>query len=57
MNEHTNGLVRQYFPKQTRFDTLTSEMVQDVEDALNFRPRKILGYKTPHEVFFSDAWV
>ena len=55
LNEHTNGLVRQYFPKQTRFDTLTSEMVQDVEDALNFRPRKILGYKTPHEVFFSDA--
>ena len=55
LNEHTNGLVRQYFPKSTPFDILTTAMVQDVEDALNFRPRKILGYKTPCEVFFSDA--
>ena len=55
LNEHTNGLVRQYFPKSTPFDILTTAMVQDVEDALNSRPRKILGYKTPREVFFSDA--
>ena len=55
LNEHTNGLVRQYFPKSTPFDILTTAMVQDVEDALNSRPRKILGYKTPCEVFFSDA--
>lgn len=55
LNEHTNGLVRQYFPKGTPFDILTPVMVQDVEDALNFRPRKSLEYRTPHEVFFSDA--
>ncbi len=51
LNEHTNGLVRQYFPKGTRFDTLTDEDVQEVEDLLNHRPRKILGFKMPVEVF------
>jgi IS30 family transposase len=55
LNEHTNGLVRQYFPKGTGFDTLTHADVQRVEDKLNSRPRKILGYKTPHEVFFMAA--
>ena len=51
LNEHTNGLVRQYFPKKTRFDTLTKAEVQRVEDLLNNRPRKVLGYRTPLEVF------
>ena len=51
LNEHTNGLVRQYFPKAKRFDTITAEDVQTVEDLLNSRPRKILGFKTPMEVF------
>ena len=51
LNEHTNGLVRQYFPKGTRFDTLTDEDVQKVEDLLNHRPRKVLGFKMPVEVF------
>ena len=55
LNEHTNGLIRQYFPKKTHFDTLTCQMVQEVEDALNHRPRKSLGFKTPHQVFFSSA--
>lgn len=55
LNEHTNGLVRQYFPKRMPFDILTPAMVQAVENALNARPRKILGYRTPHEVFFSDG--
>jgi len=55
LNEHTNGLVRQYFPKGSDFSTLTPAEVQRVEDKLNARPRKALGYKTPSEVFFATA--
>ena len=55
LNEHTNGLVRQYFPKGSDFSTLTPADVQRVEDKLNARPRKALGYKTPSEVFFAAA--
>jgi IS30 family transposase len=55
LNEHTNGLVRQYFPKGTDFSTLTHAEVQKVEDKLNSRPRKALGYRTPREVFFAAA--
>ena len=55
LNEHTNGLVRQYFPKGTDFTTLTHAEVQRVEDKLNSRPRKALGYRTPREVFFAAA--
>jgi IS30 family transposase len=55
LNEHTNGLIRQYFPKGSDFSTLTPADVQRVEDKLNARPRKVLGYKTPSEVFFAAA--
>jgi IS30 family transposase len=51
LNEHTNGLVRQYVPKKTRFDILSSEQVQQVEDLLNTRPRKALKFRTPLEAF------
>ena len=51
LNEHTNGLVRQYFPKGTDFNSLTEKDVQNVENILNNRPRKILNFKTPNEVF------
>ncbi len=51
LNEHTNGLVRQYFPKGTDFAKLTQAQIQTVEDSLNRRPRKCLDYKTPYEVF------
>jgi len=50
LNEHTNGLIRQYLPKSTDFTQVSDEMVQEIEDKLNNRPRKILGYKTPMEV-------
>jgi IS30 family transposase len=53
LNEHTNGLVRQYFQKGSNLSILSHADVQRVEDKLNSRPRKILGYKTPHEVFFN----
>lgn len=51
LNEHTNGLVRQYFPKGTDFREVSPAQVQAVEDRLNHRPRKVLGYRTPAEVF------
>lgn len=51
LNEHTNGLVRQYFPKGTEFTKLTQDEVDAVETKLNNRPRKILSFKTPNEVF------
>lgn len=51
LNEHTNGLVRQYFPKSCRFNDLTQEQVLAVEDLLNNRPRKVLGFKTPKQFF------
>jgi IS30 family transposase len=53
LNEHTNGLVRQYFQKGTDFTTITRADVQRVEDKLNSRPRKALAYRTPSEVFSS----
>ncbi len=51
LNENTNGLVRQYFPKGLDFATLTSAEVRRVENLLNNRPRKTLGYRSPNEVF------
>jgi IS30 family transposase len=52
LNEHTNGLIRQYFPKKSDLTCLSDEQVQAVEDALNDRPRKVLNYRTPREVFY-----
>ena len=51
LNENTNGLVRQYFPKGIPFDSITEKELQDVAKKLNNRPRKCLGYRTPFEVF------
>lgn len=51
LNEHTNGLIRQYLPKGSRLDTITHSDVEYIQVKLNSRPRKILNYKTPREVF------
>jgi transposase, IS30 family len=51
LNEHTNGLVRQYLPKSCNLSAVTDEQLQFVEDRLNNRPRKVLGYRTPREAF------
>ena len=50
-NENTNGLLRQYFPKGTDLWRWSAEELEAVAHALNNRPRKILGWKTPAEVF------
>lgn len=50
-NENTNGLLRRYFPKGLDFRTITDKSLASAVKKLNHRPRKCLGYRTPHEVF------
>jgi len=53
INEHTNGLIRKYFPKNMNFKNLTQNDVDEVVCKLNNMPRKSLGYRTPYEVFYN----
>ena len=48
-NENTNGVLRQYFPKGTDLARWTRAELDAVAAALNSRPRKVLGWKTPTE--------
>lgn len=57
LNENTNGLVRQYFPKKHDFSTISDTEINRVVERLNNRPRKTLGYNTPNEVFFKQSLV
>lgn len=50
-NENTNGLLRQYFPKGTDLARWSADEIEAVAHALNTRPRKTLGWKTPAETF------
>ena len=50
-NENTNGLIRQYIPKSTDFSEVTNKRIKWIENNLNNRPRKRLGYLTPNEKF------
>ncbi|WP_281559673.1 IS30 family transposase [Thalassomonas sp. RHCl1] len=52
-NENTNGLIRRFIPKKTDFSTITNEQLQEVVNKINSRPRKILNYRTPEEVFIT----
>lgn len=51
-NENTNGLLRQYFPKEYDFNLITKEELDDAVKKLNTRPRKRLKYKSPKETFW-----
>lgn len=51
LNENTNGLLRQFFPKKTDFQTITHAQVAFAVDLINNRPRRTLKYRTPNEIF------
>lgn len=53
-NENTNGLIRRFFPKGTDFNKIKEKQLKIVQKKLNNRPRKVLGYKTPKEVFQAE---
>ena len=52
-NENSNGLVRDYFPKGTDFNEIPRKKIKQVQNELNERPRKVLDYQTPKDVFNS----
>eukprot|EP01031_Cornospumella_fuschlensis_P002407 gene2407-biopygen2026 len=54
-NENTNGLLRQYFPKDTDLSAHSAETIAAVAATLNGRPRKTLGWKSPAEAL--DQWL
>jgi len=54
-NENTNGLLRQYLPKGTHLAHLTQRLCDDIAGKLNHRPRRRLGFLTPHEVYSGSA--
>lgn len=55
LNENHNGLIRQYLPKGQRLDKVTEEEVVEIQTRLNQRPRKLLGFRTPEEVYTEMA--
>lgn len=56
-NENTNGLIRQYFPKGHDFRMVSNTEIKRIQNILNTRPRKCLGFKTPSEVENSKSRV
>jgi transposase, IS30 family len=51
VNENTNGLLRQYFPKGTNFKILSLAKIRRAEKRLNERPRKALAFRSPKDIF------
>ena len=51
LNENINGLIRQYIPKGSSFENISKKQIKHIENRLNHRPRKSLGWRTPYEVF------
>ena len=51
LNEHTNGLIRRFYPKKTDFNSVSEEDIAKLEHTLNTRGRRSLNYKSPNEVF------
>jgi len=50
--ENANKLVRQYFPKGTNFDYFDYQQINNIQKIINARPRKILNFKNPKDIFF-----
>jgi IS30 family transposase len=55
LNENTNGLIRQFFPKDRDLTRVGEHQLAAVMDKLNHRPRKTLGFRTPYEIFFNTT--
>lgn len=53
-NENTNGLIRRFYPKKTDFNKVSHEELANLQTRLNNRPRKVLGYYTPKEMYFFE---
>jgi IS30 family transposase len=56
-NENTNGLIRRFFPKGTDFNLVTERQLKSVQDKLNSRPRKVLGFRTPTEMLQKEMLI
>ncbi|HRU50208.1 MAG TPA: IS30 family transposase [Candidatus Absconditabacterales bacterium] len=54
-NERHNGFVRRFIPKGVNINGRTDEEIQNIQDMINHKPRKILGYKTPYEVYYNTS--
>lgn len=54
LNENTNGLLRQYFPKKLDFRKIDDKSIEHAMTRLNNRPRKTLAFATPNDIFFND---
>lgn len=55
LSEHSNGLLRQFVPKKMKITELSNADLANYQDLINSRPRKVLGYLTPNEVFFAQT--
>ena len=53
--ENTNGLIRQFLPRGTPLNDFSPQRLADVAELLNHRPRRVLGYLTPSEVFHNES--
>ena len=55
LSEHTNGLVRQYIPKGTDFKDVTNQEIKKYQYKINNRPRKVLMFKKPKDLFYQKV--
>ena len=55
LSEHTNGLVRQYIPKETDFKDITNQEIKKYQYKINNRPRKVLMFKKPKDLFYQKV--
>ncbi|KAA6341358.1 hypothetical protein EZS27_010814, partial [termite gut metagenome] len=56
LNEYTNGLIRQYILKGTDFNLYTDDFIKLVQNKINRRPRKKLGFQNPSKIFYASLF-